>query len=339
MRESNPGPSCCEAAVQAVQAPEPPCLTLLSKTIERAASKQVTEFLSRNNLLDPNQSGFKSGHSTETALLSVTEALKTARAAQSSALVLLDLSAAFDTVNHRILLSILSSMSISGKAHSWFESYLTGRSFNVSWQGQLSVPHRLTTGVPQGSVMGPLLFAIYTTSLGPIIRSHGFSYHCYADDTQLFLSFPPEDTTVSARISNSLADISTWMKNHHLQLILAKTELMVFPTKQVIHHNININIDSLFLVPSKTARNLWVIIDDQLTLMDHIASVSRSCCFALYNIRKIRPYLTQYATQLLVQTLVSVRLDYCNALLTGLPACVVKPQQMIQNAAARLVFN
>src|SRR4029434_6312310 len=97
-------------------------------------------------------------------LLSVTEALKTARAAaQSSALVLLDLG-------------------ISGNAHSWFESYLTGRSFNVSWQCQLSVPHRLTTGVPQGSVMRPLLFAIYTTSLGPIIRSHGFSYHCYADD-------------------------------------------------------------------------------------------------------------------------------------------------------------
>lgn len=168
--------------------------------------------------------------------------------------------------------------------------------------------------------MGLLLFAIYTTSLGPIIRSHGFSYHCYADDTQLFLSFPPEDTTVSARISDCLADISTWMKNHHLQLNLAKTELIVFPAKQVIHHNININIDSLSLVPSKTARNLWVIIDDQLTLTAHIASVSRSCRFALYNIRKIRPYLTQYATQLLVQTLVSSRLDYCNALLKGLPA-------------------
>ena len=114
------------------------------------------------------------------------------------------------------------------------------------------------------------------------------------------------------------------MKNHHLQLNLAKTELMVFPAKQVIHNNISINIDSLSLVPSKTARNHWVIIDDQLTFTDHIASVSRSCRFALFNIRKIRPYLTQYATQLLV----SSRLDYCNALLTGLPACVVKPLQM-----------
>ena len=120
------------------------------------------------------------------------------------------------------------------------------------------------------------------------------------------------------------------MKNHNLQLNLAKTELMVFPAKQVIHHNININIDSLSLVPSKTARNLRVIIDDQPTFTTHI--VSRSCRFALYNIRKIRLYLTQYATQLLVQTLVI-------SLLTGLPTCVVKPLQMIQNAMARLVFN
>ena len=92
----------------------------------------------------------------------------------------------------------------------------------------------------------------------------------------------------------------------------------------------------LYYVP---ARNLGVFIDEQLTFTDHIASVSRSCRFALFNIRKIRPYLTQYATQLLVQTLVSSRLDYCNALLTGLPACVVKPLQIMQNAAARLVFN
>src|SRR4029434_7332011 len=97
--------------------------------------------------------------------------------------------------------------------------------------------------------------------------------------------------------------------------------------------------DSLSLAPSKAARNLGVIIDDYLTFTDHIASVSRSCRFALFNISKIRPYLTQYATQLLVQTLVNSRLDYCNGLLTGLPACVVKPLQMIQNAAARLVFN
>uniref|UniRef100_A0A3B1IJ57 Reverse transcriptase domain-containing protein n=1 Tax=Astyanax mexicanus TaxID=7994 RepID=A0A3B1IJ57_ASTMX len=205
-------------------------LPFLSKTLERAVLNQVSGFLSQNDLLHQNQSGFKKGHSTETALLSVTEALKTARAAgQSSVLILLDLSAAFDTVNHDFLLTILSNMGTSDNVLSWFRSYLTGRSFKVLWQGQLSSAHSLSTGVPQGSVLGPLLFSIYTASLGQVIHSHGFSYHCFADDTQLYLSFSPEDHSISARISQCLSDISSWMKEHHLQLNLSKTELLVIP--------------------------------------------------------------------------------------------------------------
>src|SRR4029434_6750015 len=112
-------------------------------------------------------------------------------------------------------------------------------------------------------------------------------------------------TTPLLRISDCLSDISTRIKDHHLQLNLAKTELLVFPAKRAIHRNIDIKIESLSLAPSKAARHVGVIINDQLTFTDHIASVSRSCRFALFNIRKIRPYLTQYATQLLVQTLVN----------------------------------
>ncbi len=84
--------------------------------------------------------------------------------------------------------------------------------------------------------------------------------------------------------------------------------------------------------PSSSVRNLGVIFDDQLTFKDHIAKIARSCRFALHNIRKIRPFLTQHAAQLLVQALVLSRLDYCNALLAGLPSCTIKPLQMIQNA-------
>ncbi len=129
------------------------------------------------------------------------------------------------------------------------------------------------------------------------------------------------------------------MKEHHLQLNLAKTELIVFPATPTLQHDFTIQLGSSTITPSASVRNLGVIFDDQLTFKEHIAKTARSCRFALHNIRKIRPFLTEHAAQLLVQALVISRLDYCNALLAGLPSNTIKPLQMIQNAAARLVFN
>ncbi len=143
-----------------------------------------------------------------------------------------------------------------------------------------------------------------------------------------------DDPTVAAQISGCLADISAWMKEHHLQHNLAKTELLVFPATQTLQHDFTIQLGSSTITPSSSVRNLGVIFDDQLTFKDHIAKTARSCRFVLHNIRKIRPCLTQHEAQLLFQPLVISRLDYCNALLAGLPSCAIKPLQMIQNAAA-----
>ena len=114
-------------------------------------------------------------------------------------------------MNNQILLSILSGLGVSGSAYSWIASYLASHSYQVTWRGSVSAPHSLTTGVPQGSVLGPLLFSLYTKSLGSVISSHGLSYHCYVEDTQLLLSYPSSDTQVATLISAFLEDISAWM--------------------------------------------------------------------------------------------------------------------------------
>uniref|UniRef100_A0A674ELL9 Reverse transcriptase domain-containing protein n=1 Tax=Salmo trutta TaxID=8032 RepID=A0A674ELL9_SALTR len=276
-------------------------LSFLSKTLERAVLGQLSCYLSQNDLLDPNQSGFKAGHSTETALLCVTEAVRTAKAnSLSSALILLDLSAAFDTVNHQILLSTLSELGISGAAHSWIAAYLTGRSYQVAWRESVSAPRALTTGVPQGSVLGPLLFSLYTKSLGSVISSHGLSYHCYADDTQLIFSFPPSNNQVANRISACLADIPVWMTDHHLKLDLGKTELLFLPGKDCPFHDLAITVDNSIVSSSQSAKSLGVTLDNTLSFSANIKAVTRSCRFMLYNIRRVRPCLTQEAAQGLI---------------------------------------
>ncbi len=126
------------------------------------------------------------------------------------------------------------------------------------------------------------------------------------------------------------------MKDHHLQLNLAKTELLVVSAKPITSSQFHLPVRLIYNNFFKTARNLGVVIDDKLNFSDHIAKTARSCRFALYNIRKIRPFLSEHATQLLVQALVLSRLDYCNALLAGLPANSIKPLQLIQNACYKV---
>ena len=191
-------------------------LPFLSKILEKAVANQLCDFLHTNSLFEEFQSGFRVNHSTETALVKVTnDLLMASDKGLISVLVLLDLSAAFDTIDHQILLQRLEyQIGIKGTALGWFKSYFLDQSQFVHVNDESSMQTKVSHGVPQGSVLGPLLFSLYMLPLGNIIRNHLINFHCYADDTQLYLSIKPDETNHLTKLQACIKDIKNWMTHN-----------------------------------------------------------------------------------------------------------------------------
>ncbi|KAL9958025.1 hypothetical protein ACROYT_G034986 [Oculina patagonica] len=192
-------------------------LAYISKLTERAVFNQTYDHLVRSGLYPQLQSAYRQYHSTETALVKVANDIHLNMNSQRvTLLVLLDLSAAFDTVYHEILLRRLTmSFGIRGKALAWFSSYLSGRSQRILFDGVTSDNFDLRFGVPQGSCLGPLLFVVYASKLFEIVQAHLPDAHCFADDTQLYLSFNPNSPTDQSEavctMERCISDLRKWM--------------------------------------------------------------------------------------------------------------------------------
>ena len=318
---------------------------LFSKLIEKIVVAQLNAHLIANNILEKFQSAYKAFHSTESALLRVQNDLLRAVDTHGAAiLVMLDLSAAFDTIDHATLLKALEfQCGITGTVLKWFGSYLSGRVQAVKIGSVLSAFLNLAFGVPQGSVLGPILFVLYTSPISSIVDRHGLKFHLYADDTQLYIAFKPKDpvsrTSAIASVEACANDLRAWMANNFLKLNDDKTELIIIKAKATKSEPFDITIGNDAIHPVLTEKdfpkNLGVYFDPNLSLDYNISKKVRSINSALFKIGRMRRYLDYKSCKILINTLMVSRLDYCNALLYGLPARAIQPLQRLQNRAAR----
>ena len=323
-------------------------LPFLSKMIEKAVQKQLEKHLKSFDLHAPHQSGYRSNHSCETATLTIyNDLLCLSDTRNKVVLLLLDLSAAFDTVNHQHLLwKLKAKYGISGNVLNWFQSYLHERSFTVTINKSRSKKCFLRIGVPQGSILGPILFIMYTKELNLIAESHGFSIHLYADDTQLYLEFNPlfqDMPSVEKKIVECLEEIKIWMAHNNLKLNPDKTEALVAQTRNHLStwsvNSIQLSSCGENIETSKVVKSLGVLFDEFLTFEDHVNSIIQSCNIHLRNLRVIGSKLDFELKKQLIHCLVFSKLDYCNGLLYGLPQCVIRKLQKVQNSCVRFLFG
>jgi len=271
-------------------------LNYIGKLMEKVVASQIKGHVDGLGLDNPFQSAYKSHHSTETALLSVTNDIYNSMGDRKvTALCLLDLSAAFDTIDHGLLLDRLSDwFGIEGDALKWVASYLSDRCQLISIQGNLSVPMSLIYGVPQGSVLGPLLFILYTTPLSQIISKHeDLKHHLYADDTQLYISFDESnhDSKIKS-LQDCLISVQDWMFTNKLKLNPDKTEFMLIGNpclRQKFDSPVEILGNSI--PPAANAKNLGVNLDSDLKYKRNIDNTVKAGNYYIRDIRRVRKHL------------------------------------------------
>ena len=313
-------------------------LSFLSKLEEKCVLDQLQDHLEQNQLYFNLQSAFKRNHSCETALLKIyDDLLKMIGPGQCILMMFLDFSAAFDTVSHDILLWKLEhKFHISGNVLKWFNSYLTNRKFKVKIGDKFSKCTKIDYGVPQGSVLGPVLFSLYTQELHEITEAHGISIHMFADDIQLYLQCDRNDLKID-QMKDCLADIVKWASRNCLKLNDQKSQFMVVSKSNIlddaVYDNFNYNME-------KVIKNLGFFIDSNLNFSAQINQVCRKGFNLLRNLWRSSAKVNDEQLKIrIVNACILTHIDYCNSLYLKLPEKQTKKLQRLMNASIRFIYN
>jgi hypothetical protein len=327
-------------------------IKVLGKLFEKLAAAQLSAHIEKGNYLHDHQSAYRKGYSTETATLSVfsdwCDALDCGKVVIIGSL---DVSAAFDTVSHHILQYRLMQAGVLGTALKWFSSYLENRRALVKVDEDVSDPVLFSSGVPQGSVLGPILFNIYMADLAHHLEAmrvslieFTFNFHMYADDVIVYLSCVRDDIHLGLQaLRTALNSVEFWMRQNCLQLNINKTHLHCLTNRRCnlddSSLSVTINDHTIRFNSNIPLRWLGVDFDDKLSMQTHVLNTCRKCYGLMRMLRRIRPNLNQSTALLLCNSLIISRVDYCNSLLNNVEKDRLKDLQRVLNLAARTVMQ
>ena len=320
-------------------------LTFLSKVLEKLASIQLQDHLSSQNLYPESQSAYRKGYSCETALLKVVNDIQKEVEKQNMvALVMLDLSSAFDTIDKDLLLEKLENdFGFTAQVLNWLESYLSFRTFSVRVVDVDGARVLMIYGVPQGSILGPLLFVLYVHDLVDIAKSHGFKANLYADDSSIYVGFNPlmETTNTMLSLQNCISDIQCWMNKNFLKINIDKTQVIFFGRYQELNlYSVEIKLGiKSFKSEESTVKSLGVILDSKLSMNAMVSYITKTCYNNLKKLQSIRFYIPEHTKIMLIKSLIISRIDYCSILLVNVAKTVISRLQRIINAAVRFVYK
>ena len=311
-------------------------LSVFDKLLEKLMCNRLVNFLEKKKIIFDNQFGFRSKHSTGHAILSIVDKIQRAIDERDfSCGIFLDFSKAFDIINHEILLKKLEFYGIRGIAKQWFSSYLTNRLQTVTVNGATSIPANIPCGVPQGSVLGPVLFLLYINDFHHC--SNFFDFHLFADDTNLFCKHK-NLTSLQASINSELSNVNSWLCANKLSLNIDKTSFVIFhPPQRKVTFNFHLTLNGKKLQQDSCIKYLGILIDSNLSWKPQIASIAKKTKRSIGILSKLRHYVNSDILTNLYYSLIYPFLTYGITIWGNTYPTTLQPLYILQKKAVRIM--